>query len=261
MRRSRSRTCSTTRPSAPASPGSGARAALDGLPGARAEHRPRGGRPPRGRARAATASRCAGSARDGERRDITYARARASSRTASPTSLAALGVGPGERVFALAGRIPELYVAALGTLKHGSGLLPAVLGLRPRADPPAPGARRRARAGHDAGALRGARSRRSAPRCPSLEHVLLVGDGAGADSPGTLDLRDAARRRRPHDFEIRADRPRGHGAAALHERHDRDAEGRGARARRRRRPPRHRRGSRSTCTPTTSSGAPPTRAG
>jgi hypothetical protein len=31
------------------------------------------------------------------------------------------GVGKGDRVFVLAGRIPELYVAALGTLKNGSG--------------------------------------------------------------------------------------------------------------------------------------------
>lgn len=30
-----------------------------------------------------------------------------------------LGVGPGERVFSLLGRVPELYVAALGTLKAG----------------------------------------------------------------------------------------------------------------------------------------------
>ena len=39
-----------------------------------------------------------------------------------------------------------------------------------------------------------------------------------------------------------ADRPRGHGAAALHQRHHRHAEGRGARARGRGRPPRDRRG-------------------
>ena len=38
--------------------------------------------------------------------------------------LDALGVQRGERVVALAGRIPELYVAALGTLKHGSVFCP-----------------------------------------------------------------------------------------------------------------------------------------
>ena len=38
--------------------------------------------------------------------------------------LDALGVKRGERVFVLAGRIPELYVAALGTLKHGAVFCP-----------------------------------------------------------------------------------------------------------------------------------------
>jgi acetyl-CoA synthetase len=35
-----------------------------------------------------------------------------------------LGVGKGERVFALAGRVPELYIAALGTLKNTSVFCP-----------------------------------------------------------------------------------------------------------------------------------------
>jgi len=35
-----------------------------------------------------------------------------------------LGVGKGERVFALAGRIPALYIAALGTLKNTSVFCP-----------------------------------------------------------------------------------------------------------------------------------------
>jgi acetyl-CoA synthetase len=35
-----------------------------------------------------------------------------------------LGVGKGDRVFALAGRIPELYITALGTLKNGSVFCP-----------------------------------------------------------------------------------------------------------------------------------------
>jgi acetyl-CoA synthetase len=38
--------------------------------------------------------------------------------------LASLGVGKGDRVFALAGRIPGLYIAALGTLKHVSVFCP-----------------------------------------------------------------------------------------------------------------------------------------
>src|SRR5512145_1989147 len=38
--------------------------------------------------------------------------------------LAGLGLGRGDRVFALAGRVPELYVAALGTLKYGAVFCP-----------------------------------------------------------------------------------------------------------------------------------------
>ncbi len=38
--------------------------------------------------------------------------------------LAGLGVAAGERVFLLLGRVPELYVAALGTLKHRAVLCP-----------------------------------------------------------------------------------------------------------------------------------------
>jgi len=38
--------------------------------------------------------------------------------------LAGLGIRRGDAVFALAGRIPELYVAALGTLKHGNVFCP-----------------------------------------------------------------------------------------------------------------------------------------
>jgi acetyl-CoA synthetase len=38
--------------------------------------------------------------------------------------LARRGIGKGDRVFSLLGRIPELYIAALGTLKNGSGFSP-----------------------------------------------------------------------------------------------------------------------------------------
>jgi acetyl-CoA synthetase len=51
--------------------------------------------------------------------DLTWGELR--SQTARFASvLTGLGVRRGDRVFALAGRIPELYVAALGTLRHGS---------------------------------------------------------------------------------------------------------------------------------------------
>ena len=61
--------------------------------------------------------------RDGRQQDFTYAELdRLSNRFAS--ALRRLGVGKGGRVFLLCGRIPELYIAALGTLKNGSVLSP-----------------------------------------------------------------------------------------------------------------------------------------
>uniref|UniRef100_A0A7C1JWZ6 acetate--CoA ligase n=1 Tax=Caldilinea aerophila TaxID=133453 RepID=A0A7C1JWZ6_9CHLR len=61
--------------------------------------------------------------KDGSVRDFTYADlAEQSNRFANV--LRRLGVGKGERVFVLAGRIPELYIAVLGTLKNVSVLCP-----------------------------------------------------------------------------------------------------------------------------------------
>ena len=54
--------------------------------------------------------------KNAERRELTYADlARATNRFAN--ALQALGVLPGERVYVLMGRVPELYVAVLGALK------------------------------------------------------------------------------------------------------------------------------------------------
>ena len=90
--------------------------------GARPEHRPRGRRPPRHRtAPTGSPSPLAAPGRIRPRGDLR--RARAPGRTASPTCRE-LGVGPADRVFTLAGRIPELYVTALGTLKNRSVLCP-----------------------------------------------------------------------------------------------------------------------------------------
>ena len=49
-------------------------------------------------------------------------------RTGSPTCYATLGVGRGDRVFVLAGRVPEFYVAVLGALKNGSVVMPCSSG-------------------------------------------------------------------------------------------------------------------------------------
>ncbi|MGB7840900.1 MAG: acetate--CoA ligase [Terrimicrobiaceae bacterium] len=60
---------------------------------------------------------------DGATRDFSYRDlAEGSSRFANV--LRELGTGKGDRVFALAGRIPELYISALGTLKNTSVFCP-----------------------------------------------------------------------------------------------------------------------------------------
>jgi len=164
----------------------GARAALDGLPGGglnivhecvdRHAAGPRADR---------VAFRWIG--RGGETRDLTYADLRrSSSRFASV--LAGLGVARGDRVFVLTGRVPALYDAVLGTLRHGGVVctLFAAFGPEP--------IRQRLTIG-------GGRVLVTTPRLyrqkvagiraqlPDLEHVLLVGAGGGPELPAdTLDL-------------------------------------------------------------------------
>jgi acetyl-CoA synthetase len=68
-----------------------------------------------------TALRCI--AKDGAVTELSYASLRSqTSRFAN--LLQTLGVGKGDRVFSLLGRVPELYVAALGTLKNTSVFSP-----------------------------------------------------------------------------------------------------------------------------------------
>jgi acetyl-CoA synthetase len=59
----------------------------------------------------------------GERRELTYADLAAETNRFA-NALAALGVQPGERVFVLMGRLPELYVAVLGALKARCAVSP-----------------------------------------------------------------------------------------------------------------------------------------
>jgi acetyl-CoA synthetase len=61
--------------------------------------------------------------KQGEVRDFTYGDLSALSNRFANV-LRGLGVGKGDRVFALSGRIPELDIAALGTLKNGSVFCP-----------------------------------------------------------------------------------------------------------------------------------------
>ena len=141
-----------------------------------------------------------------------------------------LGVARGDRVFVLTDRIPELYVSVLGTLKHGSVACTLFSAFGPEP------IRQRLTIG-DGRVLvttersTGARSRRSATRCPRSSTCCSSAARASRPNvPGTVDyssLMDAA----GDEFDSRGDDARRHGAAALHQRHDRYAEGRGPRAR------------------------------
>jgi acetyl-CoA synthetase len=167
-----------------------ARASLSGLPGGRGLNIAHEAidRHAAGELAAKTAVRWLG--RDGRRADLTYAElAAATSRFANV--LDGIGVRRGDRVFALAPRLGELYVAALGTLKHRCVFSPLFSAFGPEP------VRQRM-------AIGGARVLVTTPelyrrkvasvrdRLPALEHVLLVGSpGDAGDCPGAIDLQAA----------------------------------------------------------------------
>ncbi len=123
--------------------------------------------------------------RNGATRDISYRELARESRRFARV-LRQLGVGKGERVFVLAGRIPELYVAALGTLRNGSVLSPLFSAFGPQP------IKTRLAAG-DARVLVTTESlyKRKAAQIigelPGLRHVLVIGEG-GPPIPDTLDF-------------------------------------------------------------------------
>ena len=105
--------------------------------------------------------------------------------------LQTLGVGAGDRVYALAGRIPELYVAALGTLKNRSVFCPlfSAFGPEPIRVRMATG---RARVLVTTASLYHRKVAALRGTLPSLEHVLLVDDGQRPRaSPDTHDYHRA----------------------------------------------------------------------
>jgi acyl-coenzyme A synthetase/AMP-(fatty) acid ligase len=104
-------------------------------------------------------------------------------------------VGRGDRVFTLLGRVPALYLAALGTWKAGAVFCPLCSAFGP--DPVA--ARLRLGAGRVVVTTRAAWQKKIAPQragLPELDHVLLVdGGGDGASDAATRalsELLDAA---------------------------------------------------------------------
>jgi acetyl-CoA synthetase len=124
----------------------------------------------------------------GQVEDYSYARLRdLSSRFANV--LRSLGVAPGERVYALAGRIPELYVAALGTLKHRGVFCPlfSAFGPEPIRVRMASG---QARVLVTTESLYRRKIAGLRAALPDLRHVLLVGDDRGPTS--VADTQDYA---------------------------------------------------------------------
>jgi acetyl-CoA synthetase len=110
----------------------------------------------------------------GEVEDYTYGRLQELTNRFANV-LAGLGVGKGDRVYALAGRVPELYVAALGTLKNRSVFCPLFSAFGPEP------VRMRLGIGQARVLVTTASlyERKVAPlrsALPHLEHVLLVGD-------------------------------------------------------------------------------------
>jgi acetyl-CoA synthetase len=126
--------------------------------------------------------------KDGSTRDLTYGElSLQSSRFANV--LRNLGIRSGDRVFALTGRIPDLYIAAMGTLKCRAVFCPLFSAFGPEPIE----ARLAAGDGRVLITTRGLYRKKVEgirERLPALAHVLLVGEG-GADAalPGTQDLR------------------------------------------------------------------------
>lgn len=163
-----------------------ARRALDGLPGGRGlniahEAIDRHATGPR---RDHIALRWLG--KDGTVQEYTYGRLRALTNRFANT-LRGLGIGKGDRVYVLAGRIPELYIAALGTLKNRSVFCPlfSAFGPEPIRARLAIG---QARALVTTPLLYQRKVTALRAALPDLQHVLLVGDGRTPTTvAGTLD--------------------------------------------------------------------------
>jgi acetyl-CoA synthetase len=122
----------------------------------------------------------------GEVRDFTFADLRALTNRFANV-LDELGLEKGELLCVLAGRIPELYIAALGTLKHRCAFAPlfSAFGPEPIHTRLSIG-RAKALLTTESLYVRKVASIRDS--LPELEHVILVGDDHGPTSvPGTRD--------------------------------------------------------------------------
>ncbi len=125
-------------------------------------------------------------AREGATTNITYGDLAADSARFA-NALATIGVGKGDRVFALSGRVPALYAAALGTLKCGAVFCPLFSAFGP--DPIA--ARMEIGEGRVLVTSRGLYRRKVAglrEGLPMLETILLTDGTADDEGDGVLAL-------------------------------------------------------------------------
>jgi acetyl-CoA synthetase len=143
--------------------------------------------------------------KSGETREYSYAAlAREVARFAE--LLDALGVGAGETVCSLCGRVPELYIAALGTLAHRSVFCPlfSAFGPEPILARMAPG---RAKLVITTKRLYARKLAGLREQLPELEHVLLVDLGPEDQAPAGTRSLAAALRELPGEYEIPATDP------------------------------------------------------
>jgi acetyl-CoA synthetase len=123
-------------------------------------------------------------AKEGAPRDFSYRQLDAQSNRLA-NAFAALGVGPGDRVFTLLGRIPELYLTALAVWKRRAVFAPlfSVFGQEP--------VRARMAIAEPKALVTTAQlfKRKVEPildQLPFLKHVILVGGGAGGEDFNAL---------------------------------------------------------------------------
>ena len=163
--------------------------------------------------------------RDDRVRDFTYS-ALSSAVNRFANVLAQRGVAKGDCVFSLLGRSPELYIAALGTLKNGSVFSPLFSAFGPE-----PVKARMTIGGARVLVTSEAFYRRKVEpwrkELPSLQHVFLT-DRSNNPSPATIDLA-AAMATASDSFETVPTSPEDMALLALHQRYDRTPQRRGAR--------------------------------
>ncbi len=142
-------------------------------------------------------------------------------------ALASLDVKPGERVFVLMGRLPELYIAVLGALKARCVATPlfSAFGPEPIATRAELGD---ARVLVTTSELYRRKVQGLRDRLPGLRHVIVAGDDA-AEASGVHHW-DRLVEGASSDYTIAATDPESHGLAALHQRHHRASQRRRARA-------------------------------